>query len=249
MIASSLFHFTKKSKTILDILIKKSLRASLNIENVQNFFPNKKYISTPMVCFCDIPLKYISVNHTKRYGEYGFGFNKDWGIKNKVNPILYWSNNSEFSKSFNKSSANITDIYKKINLLKSLTNKELSEYDDIQRHLASLKSNFENMAGYVKSFEENKRNNYIDREWRWVPEERNKEFHDQNDETYRKELNNVYFSNPDYFNLEDINYLIVKEKKDIKILIKRLNKLSIENEEKLILTQKIIDIKSINSDM
>lgn len=255
MIASSLFHFTKNITTILKIIKSKSLRASLNLENVQHFFPSKKFISTPMVCFCDIPLKFISENHTKRYGEFGLGFNKDWGIQNKINPIMYRMDDSDFSRSFNKSSEDIINLIMKLDFFKTLTSNDFPELEKIQYLLGSLQANSKKMAGFVKSYEEEfrnkRRNNYIDREWRWVPELSKKEFHEFNDELYRKNLNQEYLKKPDLlkFDFKDLNYLIVKDHNDIGRLIKKLNKLSIEDEEKLVLSQKIIDIKSINSDM
>jgi len=255
MIASSLFHFTRNITIILKIIKSKSLRASLNLENVQNFFPGKKFISTPMICFCDIPLKFISENHTKRYGEFGLGFKKDWGIRKKINPIFYRMDNSDFSTSFNKSSLDINNLVNKLGLVKSLTINDFPELEDIQYLLGSLQANSERMAGFVKSYKEEFRNksriNYIDREWRWVPEKSKKEFHEFNNKEYRERLNNEYLKKPDLleFEFNDLNYIIVKTPDDIGKLIKKLNKLPIEDEEKLVLSQKIIDIKSINSDM
>lgn len=255
MIASSLFHFTRKIETILKIIEGKSLRASLNLESVQNYFPDKKYIATPMVCFCDIPLKFISNNHTKRYGEYGLGFKKNWGIRNKVSPILYRLENSDFSNSFNNSSLEINKIVEMLKLRTSLSGQDFSELEEIQYMLSSLNSHAENMAGFVKPYEElfqNKpRNNYLDREWRWVPENTKKEFHESDQQAYRDSLNRNYLGNPDYlkFDIEDLSYLIVKQPKDIERLINKIRLLKLSEEEKFTLSQKIIDINSINSDM
>ena len=65
MISSSLFHFTRKISNLKLILRDKKFRASYNIENVQSFFPNESYLAIPMVCFCDIPLKFITQAHHK----------------------------------------------------------------------------------------------------------------------------------------------------------------------------------------
>jgi hypothetical protein len=255
MIASSLFHFTRKINTILKIIEGKSLRASLNLESVKNFFPDKKYIATPMVCFCDIPLKFISDNHTKRYGGYGLGFKKSWGIQKKVSPILYRLENSDFSNSFSNSALEINKIIEKLELEASLSGQDFSELRDVQYMLSSLNSHSENMAGFVKSYEElfqNKpRNNYLDREWRWVPENTKKEFHESDNQAYRDSLNKKYLRNPDFlkFSIEDLSYLIVKQPKDIGRLINKIRRLKLTEEEKFILSQKIIDINSINSDM
>jgi hypothetical protein len=255
MIASSLFHFTKEIDTIIKIIEGKSLRPSLNLESVQNFFPGRKYIATPMVCFCDIPLKFISDNHTERYGTYGLGFKKDWGIQNKVSPILYSLENSDFSNSFSSSSLEINKISKKLETLNSLSGQGSSELQDIQYILSTLNGQLENMAGFIKpykgSFENEARNNYLDREWRWVPEDKKKEFHEFGDEEFRKKLNQEYHSKftPLEFDIADLNYLIVKQSEDIGELIRKIIGLDLSEEEKFILSQKIIDINSINSDM
>jgi hypothetical protein len=43
-----------------------------------------------MVCFCDIPLSQIA-NHVNTYGRYGIGMKKDWGVLNRLNPVVYLS--------------------------------------------------------------------------------------------------------------------------------------------------------------
>lgn len=88
MIASSLFHFTKNFETLTKIISGSKFRASYNIEDVSDFYPNERYVAIPMVCFCDIPLKFIS-EHPMVYGDYGIGLKKEWGIGKGINPILY----------------------------------------------------------------------------------------------------------------------------------------------------------------
>ncbi len=42
-----------------------------------------------MTCFCDIPLSRIT-EHTQFYGKYGIGMTKEWGLKNGLNPVVYF---------------------------------------------------------------------------------------------------------------------------------------------------------------
>ncbi len=44
--------------------------------------------ATPLVSFCDLPLSLIK-KHLKRYGNFGIGLRKRWGIKNGVTPVIY----------------------------------------------------------------------------------------------------------------------------------------------------------------
>lgn len=41
-----------------------------------------------MVCFCDIPLSSVK-SHMNRYGHYGIGLAKDWGLDSSITPLIY----------------------------------------------------------------------------------------------------------------------------------------------------------------
>jgi len=46
----------------------------------------------PMICFCDIRLE--TITRFSNYGRYGIGLTKEWGIKNKLNPVFYLENST-----------------------------------------------------------------------------------------------------------------------------------------------------------
>jgi hypothetical protein len=52
-----------------------------------------------MVRFCDIPLSQIK-DHISKYGEYGIGLTREWGIRRKLNPVLYLEPSSLLSESY-----------------------------------------------------------------------------------------------------------------------------------------------------
>lgn len=89
--SDSLFHFTTSLKKLKGIIKEKfrvsycAERCKLNYETHQSIYP--------MVSFCDIPLS-IARNHLRSYGEYAIGLNKQWGITNKLNPVVYVEANS-----------------------------------------------------------------------------------------------------------------------------------------------------------
>jgi hypothetical protein len=90
-----LFHLTYKIDTLKSILSDK-FYGSFCIETLH--FDNKEdKLYVPMISFCDIPLTILS-NKTK-YGEFGLGMTKEWGIKNQLNPVLYLEKNSSLSDS------------------------------------------------------------------------------------------------------------------------------------------------------
>lgn len=54
-------------------------------------------LAFPMVCFCDIPVeRHRILPHIGRYGRYGIGLSKEWGIRKGVQPVHYLIENSPF---------------------------------------------------------------------------------------------------------------------------------------------------------
>ncbi len=108
----SLFHYTDKFETLLEI-IKTGFRFSYSLERfpqtainahkgeIKPFLSNALnhgFVGIPMICFCDIPISRAS-DHTKNYNKYYIGLNKDYIIgvycenfnNLSFNPILYVS--------------------------------------------------------------------------------------------------------------------------------------------------------------
>jgi hypothetical protein len=207
----------------------------------------EKYLAIPMVCFCDIPLKFISKTHIRRYGKYGIGFKKEWGISKNISPILYRIKNSNFENAFNNISRDLT-------FLESLVGNFEKNFIDQSRVIqivSAFQDNSSTLVGFIKPYMDKKRNNYVDREWRWVPDKCENTFHKSKSDQIRIELNKRYHQNPDkiLFDYEDINYLIVRNKNEIELLIDFIMKLEIDLKEKGKLIQKIIDLESVNLDM
>lgn len=234
MIANSLFHFTRKLETVTNILTSQSFRASYNIEDVSDFFPNERYVGIPMICFCDIPLKFIS-EHARRYGMYGIGLTKEWGILKKVNPILY------------RTSPQVNEFF---TAAISATNFSTTDSNALYSQ-AVIKDKILRLSNYSKSYELDGTSNYVDREWRYVPASAEIPFLKSKAKSVRKDINRKYFSHlPDYlpFGWDDLKYIIVPEKKDVDKLLRKMNALTINNLEKLRLSQLIIASSSIAKD-
>jgi hypothetical protein len=85
--SDNLFHFTK-SLDVLKLILKNGIYPRYCLEDIEWFGVDDKYLAFPMSCFCDIPLSRIS-EHTNFYGNYGLGMCKEWGAKNKLNPVVY----------------------------------------------------------------------------------------------------------------------------------------------------------------
>jgi hypothetical protein len=123
--ANTLFHFTGFD-TIKKILTSGGFWPQYSLEHFENTLPSEsKYVRTyiPMVCFCDLKLTQLSdINiskHTEDFGNYGIGFKKSWGIRNKISPVVYVHENST-------SSIVIEKVIKKINESSITNNSEIT---------------------------------------------------------------------------------------------------------------------------
>ena len=81
--SNTLFHYTNTKVKLLSIL-KNGLFPNYCMEEL----PFNKIIGIPMISFCDIPLTRADV-HRGKYGKFAIGLTKDWGKRNKLNPLLY----------------------------------------------------------------------------------------------------------------------------------------------------------------
>lgn len=244
MIANSLFHFTRKSSSLKAILQSLSFRASYCIENVRGFGFQSSYLAIPMVCFCDIPLKFVR-HHVRNYGSYGIGLKKDWGIKATINPLQYVVNSSFVACS----------IYELIEASKvenfvvpgesvEQTQRRIEQSIKVQDRIVRLTT-------FTKIYEEKNTNFYLEREWRYVPDDCQFLFSDRRTKEIVRRLNGDYHSsNPDLlpFDVDDINHIIVPNVKAIKSVMTLISKLELDQEIRSKLIQKTIDLQTIQND-
>lgn len=92
--SNTLFHFTKWDNLIG--ILENEFTPRYCVEKIIIKGNDISEFAMPMICFCDIPLSQIRL-HVKRYGCYGIGLKKEWGINNGINPVLYLEKNSFLS--------------------------------------------------------------------------------------------------------------------------------------------------------
>lgn len=88
--ANSLFHITPNIDFLISIL-KNGFSPRYCIEEIGFFTPfseEKELVAQPMICFCDIPMGAIQ-EHITKYGSYGLGMSKTWGIAKCISPVTY----------------------------------------------------------------------------------------------------------------------------------------------------------------
>ena len=243
--SNSVFHFTNK-KNLLRILENCFLPKYCK-ERIIDSGTEKDYW-IPMVCFCDIPLSQVN-NHIKEYGNYGIGLNKEWVLKSKINPILYYNHDSNI---FNKYSQLLGTIEFK---MKSNTPHSIIENIDMFISAKQLFTYFKLYEGYDFKMKKNKIF-YTEREWRYVPK------FDENDTLIIKDRMDIYtqlseenlklHDNPLVFELKDISFIIIKKENErlgMLSLLKKIESKKYNHDEVEALTTKIISCEQIINDM
>jgi hypothetical protein len=180
-----------------------------------------------MISFCDIPLS-LAKEQISKYGGYAIGMSKEWGITNRLNPVLYVEKNSIIANDLNNSrkefksiAVSITEIVKNGKFVpKGLL--------PVVKNVTNAVDNYRNTLRFIKNYRgdlvrgKRKYPNYRfydEREWRYIPDIsdnrikpsiQEKDYIEYRGKTRSKPLLkeiNIDFRAP------DIKYLIVKSKK------------------------------------
>lgn len=247
--ASALFHFTPTQDRLFGILTNgfyphycfEECRIVDGTYQSRPVFGN----AIPMVCFCDIPLSQIK-NHVQIYGYYGVGLSKDWGNRNRLNPVLYTTEFSIVSKSID------TIIETAIRSGDNLPLELRIAIFDLVRYAKPYAGDFRRNGKLIENVRF-----YDEREWRYVPRVgssidrlllRKEEFDDDATRARHDEkLRSVKLS----FEPSDIKYIIVRQETEISATIKALREANSEKYDQQvteILTSEIITTDQILQD-
>lgn len=238
--ADTLFRFLDKYEYLQEIIENKRISPRYYTEDVSYLKRSEiTKLTYPMICFCDINLHRLK-EHVKFYGSYGVAFKKQWGMKNKIQPVHYINSDSELCKylsdSFiyyleNVENLNIDDVNANFLLIYLM---HIKPYDGIMKR---------NGKSETKCFED-------ECEWRYVPN-----IGDSYQQVYVNEDGaNLYNTVSDVlkeheefslkFDYDDLKYIFVKNNDDLKKMILLISKLfdnnKINEDEKYFLISKII---------
>ncbi|HNZ32257.1 MAG TPA: abortive infection system antitoxin AbiGi family protein [Smithellaceae bacterium] len=176
--SNALFHFTNWD-SLLGIL-ENGFHPRFSLEYI-TFKNNDTFgYAIPIISFCDIPLSQIKL-HVYRYGSYGIGLKKEWGISKGINPVLYVEKDSNLSndiydftmnilKKYREEVGAIAERYKKTNdkilefekilnkdeVIKNMLNeckKELDTLDKLYDRANLRVKHIVNIIKYLKSYE------------------------------------------------------------------------------------------------
>jgi Putative abortive phage resistance protein AbiGi, antitoxin len=244
--SNTLFNFTTKPRFFYDKL-RHGFAPRFCLEDLSVFYGANKSKAFPMVCFCDIPVSQLK-DHIWNYGKYGIGLTKEWGIKNKLHPVLYYP--PEFSQ--------IIEYFKS---LKKTIHQLETLGEDGKRLSENAKIDYAHLVRYLKLYagKENKQDIrfYDEKEWRYLPmaENGDKFFLDReifDNQLKREEENRKIFTRKIDFKADDIKFLVVPNEKEAEKLISQLYQLG--NEKRFTsgaithLTRRIITVEEIEND-
>jgi hypothetical protein len=184
-------------------------------------------MAIPMVSFCDNPLsqaKYFLDN----YGNYAIGMNIDWGIKNKLNPVVYLEEESYLSETLDLAMNSMSFLHdyaeKKLDFKKKSEVKKIYNLQtfpvEVTRFSKPYRGKLERNGTTVENYKF-----YDEREWRYVPDSKQTYFElglIEPDYEKFKEKNPTkphFKENGLKFKANDIKYIILKNKDEVPNLI------------------------------
>ena len=257
--SETLFHICNNLETVKSILSDKAFKPSFTREVVNVNDVNTPYYWVPMVSFCDFKIYELDL-HFQKYGHFGIGLSKDWGISKRLNPVIYLSQDCIIFGEIRKAIIGIYDVHN--NLAETHHNNKCEIlYNSLQGHLQTILK----IYGYTKNYQGDlERDGKItrnfrfadDKEWRYVPEidDVHASFRGcdlVNPTTKQKkakkaELNKAINENHWLkFEYSDIKFIVVSNNDESTQLIEFIQNLFIEQKNKLFLISKILIIEDI----
>lgn len=226
--ADYLFHFTPRMESLINILRNHFMpfycMERLDYLSLKNNNADYFEMAFPLICFCDIPNP-LQETHREKFGFYGIGLNKSWGIENKLTPIIYTHSNTILSSNLNY----LIDLYPK---LKKYGVPE-SELLGLKNHISYLMMHYKSYEGFAynkdeKRFDEEITRFYDEREWRYIPLNCNDlKLNLERDEYESIKLNEenekIQKCNRLVFQLSDIKYLYLKDESEIQSFLNGLS--------------------------
>lgn len=239
----TLFTFTDKLEYLLPWISSAMIPPRYCVEDISYLhIPNFKKLAYPMKCFCDINLHRLG-EHLGWYGNYGIAFSKEWGMRNRIQPVQYINPDSELCKDFAASFSEALNIdastqSKQTLILKDFLLHELMYYKPYSGTIKRRTSDTEEEKCFTDECE-----------WRYIPNVTalgyQQVYRDGNilNTGILSDINNSMSGRKEIsltFTYGDIKYIIVKDISDLNIIIENINRLEIEDIQKYHLVSKII---------
>ena len=238
--SSAFFHYTPTLENLKSI-IENGVRVYFVKEEIYSNDGCTQHIAIPIACFCDMPISHMK---NVRYGKYGIGLSRRWGIEHGLQPVLYYPNNKECP-----STQMVMEATRHFCKDKSLT--------DAYKILGYAKP----MYGLEKGIF-----NYADREWRKLYQSKGPnewktktEYDMYVGQNRGKGKEHPHIGSPLKFSANDIEFIIIhkKDEKAFREYIMRGNfshiggkeKVAIDMEQREILLSKVVIYESLIGNM
>lgn len=225
--SDTLFHFTNEFSN-LELILQNGIKES----NIYEKLPAKNIAYfTNTVCFCDIPLSLVK-EHINWYGTYGIGLNTKFAQSKGITPVTYIHSKSPcFPKGSSIETMKWYETYPFTNQLKQIRGKQrlLDEKDT--------------PIFKWKTF-------YNEKEWRYFSKKYKTDLIQYKVELdLETKLNEYKEREPSFLTFEpkDIEYIIIRDSKDIAGLLNILKSSKYFKDFETLLT-KVITIKQILKD-
>ena len=200
---------------------------------------NNLNVAFPMVSLCDLPFSELN-DYIKKYGGYLIGMKRTWGKSNGLAPVWYCDSESTILNA-------IIDRYNQIEVnIKNGKNFTISR----EIFLYTL-SHIKNYEGQLIAHDFNKYRFYDEREFRSVPRYKElKKLHptiqpylsEKDYQDYKRKHKNTLIKTLKLsFEWEDIRYIVVKRKQDIKTISELLQNLAPDIHPQIFTTQQILE--------
>lgn len=264
--SNTLFNFTTQAKYFYK-KIEYGFAPRFCLEDLSTFYGTNSSKAFPMVCFCDIPISQLK-DHIWRYGKFGIGLTKEWGVTKMLHPVLYYPNpSSRIINLLNSLKQQIKNMEKEFVRLTSLLNtaqQENNETGNVDNHSVAVqkaKLDYAHLVRYLKLYATQEDREglkfYDEKEWRYLPVTGFDEEFFMNEETFnnaekREEGNRRMYPHKIDFSADDVKFLIVPNEKKAEHLIKHLKILEgkerFTHEQVIKLTRKVLTVDEIEND-
>lgn len=245
--ADTLFHFTNSKENLLSIL-KNNFWAQYSFNGIGSKYKLKDDRPILMISFCDIPLSQIK-GHSSIYGEYAIGLSKEWGLANKVSPVLYYYENGSLWDGMREMVKYLDSI-----------ERNRDQMIDGANIITAYRKLYEGYIIRNNKFKEDKVKFYDEREWRYVPPI--SELKSNNTAMMLDDLKGDLILLMNYqesvkgkyrlkFSPKDVKYIIVKNDSEILELSKSLEDIKsgyYSAEDIRLLISRLISIKQVFED-
>ncbi|MDC6169450.1 abortive infection system antitoxin AbiGi family protein [Paucibacter sp. XJ19-41] len=244
--ANTLIHFTRDKASLRKILEENFRVFNCKETLILGGMSSAMYV--PMVSFCDIPLSEVK-DHISKYGHYGIGMTKEWGVRKGLNPVLYVAQTSALSLSYRTAWNHF--IQPDSDESDNLTSEQKC-LADVLRYMKNYEATLVRKSGTTPDYRFSD-----EREWRYVPSHEaecqmlmSSNFYeaDDNAASANKQLEALRLE----FEPNDIKYIIINDDSEIAEFIDHLRRAkgknySLHDIERL--TTRILTTEQILGDM